>query len=115
MKIYYESVKIIQILAGFKYLYIYRCWKRCSAQQHEKEKNNNLKVKISIHIKANTYIQIPLTLYLIFFIICPLIENNEAQCVDEGNDDKTDEEPNIKDVMKEAKAASGVLKIKIQN
>ena len=41
------------------------------------------------------------------------IENNEAQSEGEENDDKTDEEPNIKDVMKEAKAASGVLKIKI--
>ena len=65
-----------------------------------------------MYIKAN---KIPSTLYLRFFIINPSIENNAAQSEDEENDDKTDEEPNIKDVMKEAKAASGVLKIKIQN
>ena len=56
---------------------------------------------------------LPSTLYLRFFIINHSIENNAAQSEDEENDDKTDEEPNIKDVMKEAKAASGVLKIKI--
>ena len=57
--------------------------------------------------------KIPSTLYLRFFIINLSTENNAAQSEDEENDDKTDEEPNIKDVMKEAKAASGVLKIKI--
>ena len=55
----------------------------------------------------------PIVLYRRFFVIDNSIENNEAQSEGEENDDKTDEEPNIKDVMKEAKAASGVLKIKI--
>ena len=59
------------------------------------------------------FLKIPIVLYLRFFILDPSIENNEAQSEGEENDDKTDEEPNIKDVMKEAKAASGVLKIKI--
>ena len=59
------------------------------------------------------FLKIPIVLYLRFFIFDRSIENNEAQSEGEENDDKTDEEPNIKDVMKEAKAASGVLKIKI--
>ena len=72
---------------------------------------------MSIYIEVNTnilvFLKIPIVLYLRFFIIYHSIENNEAQSEGEENDDKTDEEPNIKDVMKEAKAASGVLKIKI--
>ena len=51
-------------------------------------------------------------LYLIFFLNNPSTENSDAQSEDKENDDKTDDEPNIKDVMKEAKAASGVLELR---
>ena len=45
----------------------------------------------------------------LFLFIIYSTENNDCQSDDDENDGKTDEEANINDVMKEAKAAAGVI------